>query len=500
MLTSLEDLRKRTMLALVVSGWIITFVLAALSIALSTYALPATLIAAIINLPPTLMLLQGRTDKRARLWFGLQMGALPALLFYAFQGTLWQTELLLLLAAGLVALLTLCDHRPIILASVLLALQHVAFVIYAPHWINYEQVHFGLSSMRLGATLGGAIMLSFIAIILKSALKHGETTQAELEEHKIQLDHRLAELERAQEELRTEKQSSAKSLEEISSIRSAEYQAVADAFETSISSVTLSVAQTAELLERSAHQLKLNAEQTGNEAREMVTSAEGVSKAADTVAAGVAELSISISEVADNASQQSSLSKEASERSGGGGEAIQMLTAQSETIGEATRSIVRIAERTNLLSLNAAIEAASAGPAGRGFSIVAHEVKQLAAQASDAAIRIDAFLGGVRSGTLEAERSFYEIETAIDELDANARSMRNEVETHRQSADTIKSFARNAASDTGKMVERSRALSKQAGEARLLSGELDEAATNLAEQVRQLEESSQAFRAKLDAA
>ena len=59
-------------------------------------------------------------------------------------------------------------------------------------------------------------------------------------------------------------------------------------------------------------------------------------------------------------------------------------------------------------------------------------MKQLAAQASDAATKIEAFLGGVRSGTLEAERSFHAIDAAIEELGKTANSIRYDVETQRQ--------------------------------------------------------------------
>lgn len=497
---SIEELRKRTMLVLVACGWMITFILSALTLGFSDYALPATGIAVLINALPSWMVLQGRTDAKARGCFGVQVVVLPSLLFLAFQGTLWQTELLLVVAGGLLALVTLCDHRPVLLACALLTTQHVVLASYAPHWISYEQGHVGLSSIRLGALFGGGGLLAWISNALNAAMAQISSLQSDLVQHQDKHLAQSAEMDALGETLRKQEASQAKAMKDLSAKRKAEYEEFAASFEKSMSTVTAAVADTARLLERSAHQLKLNADQTGKEAREVVNSAETASKAANTVAAGVAELSVAICEVASNADQQSTLSLEASERSNGGGEAIQMLSAQSETIGEATQSIVRIAERTNLLSLNAAIEAASAGPAGRGFSIVANEVKQLAAQASDAATRIQAFLGGVRSGTIEAERSFHEIETAISELDRTAKSIRHDVENHRQSADTIEGFARNAASDTQQMVERSRALSQRAAQATLLANELDTAASNLADHVRQLEDSSRDFRAKLEAA
>lgn len=499
---SLQELRNRTMLALVVSGWIITLALALalLSLGFQRYAIFSTGFAILANLYPTWLFLRGRTDAKARIWFGVLAAALPTLLFYALQGTMGQTELLLLTAGALISLATLCDHRPIIVCTALVAVQHIVWGTFAPHWLSNEHVYFGSSAVRLGAAIGGAFMLSWIAMILRHAIKQTQKLNIDLELNREQAAVGAKELDAVREELRAEKKSSAQRQNAVLERRRAEYDKVAAAFEESMSAVTQSVARTTQLLESGANQLKLNANQTGNDAREVFNCAESASRAANTVAVGVAELSMSISEVADNANQQSTLSKEASIRSIGGGEAIEMLTEQSQTIGEATRSIVRIAERTNLLSLNAAIEAASAGEAGRGFSIVANEVKQLAAQASDAAIRIQAFLGGVHSGTLEAERSFKEIETAIGELGKNAKTIRCDVDNHRQSADTIESLARNAASDTDRMVEQSRALSQRASEASALASELDCAANDLTGHVRQLELSSRDFRSTLNAA
>ncbi|MEM1053419.1 MAG: methyl-accepting chemotaxis protein, partial [Pseudomonadota bacterium] len=489
-----EEIRKRTMLALIASGWILTLVLAAMSIGISKFAFPATVIAASSNLIPTWMVLQGRTDRAARWWCGILVGFLPTLLFYTVQGTSWQNELLLLLASGLVALVPLCDHRPLIIASTLLILQHMIFAIYAPHWIAYEGMNFGLSSLRIGGTLFGGIVLSWIALLLRQKMGQTEELSEALDKSQAELHEASATIDRMREMLRTEKEEQLKHHDKIITKHKAECEEISAALAESINTATNAVTNTVKTLERSAHQLKVNADQAGEDANKVVSSAETASRVANTVAAGVAELSVAIAEVAENAGQQTELSNEASEVSGGGGEAVQTLTEQSETISEATRSIVRIAERTNLLSFNAAIEAASAGSAGRGFSIVANEVKQLAAQASEAAIRIQAFLAGVHTGTIEAERSFREIDTAIGELGQNARAIRHNVENHRQSADTIESFARNAASDADLLVKRSRTLSDRAAQTKRLSGELDQAAKDLTHQLRTLKSANRQLR------
>ena len=133
---------------------------------------------------------------------------------------------------------------------------------------------------------------------------------------------------------------------------------------------------------------------------------EKINGAATDLAASSEELSASIQELASRAAQLATTSKELDELS-------HALQENAKKTDEIVAFIKQVAGQTNLLGLNAAIEAARVGEAGRGFGVVAEEVRKLAAASAESVKTISAALGNIAA-------SIATLSQKVREIDMNA--------------------------------------------------------------------------------
>jgi len=484
---------------LAIAGWVMTALLLLLSVVGGTTILFIGLLSAGLNIGPSICLFTQRSDKGSRLIVAVMAAIQPALIVLALDTIGHDHDTHLAFFFALAALSVLCDLRAICVAAAIMIVHHTLSGWGNSAGIVPDANNFGQPVIQSLRTILVAALACWIIVTFRRVLERLEQTKADNARRVELMQDQAEKLKGAMQYAAQERQQRQQCENQQATLRKNELKRIAQEFSTSISVVTEAISHAAKMLEQTTQSLTAIAQDTGENAADMSQSADLASNAANNVAQGVAQLSSSIASIANNVSQQTDLTSHATSQSVSGGEAVNGLSQHSQTIGEATRVIVQIAERTNLLSLNAAIEAANAGPAGRGFTTVAQEVKALAHQAGQAATEIDSFLKGIRSGTQEAERNFAAIDSVIGDLAKAANAIRWDVETQCKSADTIEAYARNTAKDVGAMAMRSKALANSAASSQKLSADLDKATSTMLRHVRELEQSTSQFVANLKA-
>ena len=174
-----------------------------------------------------------------------------------------------------------------------------------------------------------------------------------------------------------------------------------------------SVAAMAAQMMGTSDELLRSAGKTSAQANAVASAAEQSSANIQAVASATEQLSGSINEVNLQVSESRSIADEASVAVRENVKTIRQLEDSSNRIGEVVELISDIAEQTNLLALNATIEAARAGEAGKGFAVVASEVKSLANQTAQATEDISGQVTGIQQITQGAVEAIEGVGTTV---------------------------------------------------------------------------------------
>jgi len=211
------------------------------------------------------------------------------------------------------------------------------------------------------------------------------------------------------------------------------------------------------------------------------------------VAAATEEITSSVHEIGRQVHESTRIASTAVTQAQKTDQSIGKLSRAADRIYDVVKLITEVAEQTNLLALNATIEAARAGEAGRGFAVVASEVKALATQTAKATGEISAQIGDMQLATAETVAEIREISSTITLISEVSSAIAAAVEEQGAATQEIARNVQRSAELSTQVASEVTEVSRGSSETSLVSSQVLTAAQSLATESDRLKDEVEKF-------